>query len=235
MDQDTVQALFSAFIVVATMLLVGFPVHEALHAWTAMKLGDNTARFMGRVTLDPRAHFDQMGGLILAATAVLNALNIFGLLFGYAKPTPVNPMNMRHGRQGHALVAFAGPASNLVIAIIVAIPMRLVWHSDMAYQIIVENPLGRLFFDVGGVGWMLLTLNVLLFIFNLIPVPPLDGWSVLKGIVPASFARQLEDLEIQYANVIPMLFFGVLLLLWLSGGTILGSFITGTARLLLGV
>ena len=74
MGQDVVQALFSAFIVVATMLLVGFPVHEALHAWTAMKLGDNTARFMGRVTLDPRAHFDQMGGLILTATAVLSEL-----------------------------------------------------------------------------------------------------------------------------------------------------------------
>jgi Zn-dependent protease len=235
MDQDTVQALFSAFIVVATMLLVGFPVHEALHAWTAMKLGDNTARFMGRVTLDPRAHFDQMGGLILAATAVLNALNIFGLLFGYAKPTPVNPMNMRHGRQGHALVAFAGPASNLVIAIIVAIPMRLVWHSDMAYQIIVENPLGRLFFDVGGVGWMLLTLNVLLFIFNLIPVPPLDGWSVLKGIVPASFARQLEDLEIQYANVIPMLFFAVLIVIWVGGGGFLGTLIFDIVLFLLGL
>ena len=209
MDQEVVQALFSAFIVVAVMLLVGFPVHEALHAWTAMKLGDNTARFMGRVTLDPRAHFDQTGGLILAATAVLNALNVFGLLFGYAKPTPVNPMNMRHGRQGHALVAFAGPASNLVIAVFTAIPMRLVYHSDSAYEIIVENRLGSLFWEV---GWMLLTLNVLLFIFNLIPIPPLDGWSVLKGIVPTNIARQLENLEIQYASVIPMVFFGFIYL-----------------------
>jgi Zn-dependent protease len=232
MDQEVVQALFSAFIVVATMLLVGFPVHEALHAWTAMKLGDNTARFMGRVTLDPRAHFDQMGGLILAVTAVLNALNIFGLLFGYAKPTPVNPMNMRYGRRGHALVAFAGPASNLIIAAIVAIPMRLAWHSGSAYEIIVENRLGSLFWDV---GWLLLTLNVLLFIFNLIPIPPLDGWAVLKGIVPVSFARQLEDLEIRYANVIPMLFFGVLLVIWIGGGGILGDLIYGIVRFLLGV
>ncbi len=232
MDQDVVQALFSAFIVIATMLLVGFPVHEGLHAWTAMKLGDNTARFMGRVTLDPRAHFDQFGGLILAATAVMNALGIFGLLFGYAKPTPVNPMNMRYGRQGHALVAFAGPASNLVIALIVAIPMRLVWQSDMAFEIIVENPLGSLFWEV---GWMLLTLNILLFIFNLIPVPPLDGWSVLKGIVPSQFARQLEDLEIQYANVIPMLFFGVLLVIWIGGGGILGDVIFSIVRFLLGI
>ena len=232
MDQDVVQALFSAFIVVATMLLVGFPVHEALHAWTAMKLGDNTARFMGRVTLDPRAHFDQMGGLILTATAVLNALGIFGLLFGYAKPTPVNPMNMRHGRQGHALVAFAGPASNLVIAVIVAVPMRLVWHSDLAFEIIIENRLGSLFWEV---GWMLLTLNVLLFIFNLIPIPPLDGWSVLKGIVPRDLAIRLEDLEIQYASVIPMLFFGVLIVIWVGGGGFLGSFISDIVFFLIGI
>ena len=232
MDQDVVQALFSAFIVVATMLLVGFPVHEALHAWTAMKLGDNTARFMGRVTLDPRAHFDQTGGLILAGTALLNALGIFGLLFGYAKPTPVNPMHMRHGRQGHALVAFAGPASNLVIAIIVAVPMRLVWHSDAAYDLIVVNPLTSLFWDVGE---LLLTLNILLFIFNLIPVPPLDGWAVLKGIVPRELAIRLEDLEIQYANVIPMLFFGVLLLIWVGGGGILGTLINEIIVLLLGI
>ena len=121
MDQDVVQALFSAFIVVATMLLVGFPIHEGLHAWTAMRLGDNTARWMGRVSLDPRVHFDQMGALILAVTAVFSAVG-GGLLFGWAKPTPVNPMNMRYGRQGHALVAFAGPASNMVIAVIVAVP-----------------------------------------------------------------------------------------------------------------
>ena len=232
MDQEGVQALFSAFIVVAAMLLVGFPVHEALHAWTAMKLGDNTARFMGRVTLDPRAHFDQTGGLILAGTAVLNALGIFGLLFGYAKPTPVNPMNMRYGRQGHALVAFAGPASNIVIAVLVAVPMRLARGNADAVEFILENPLGGLFWQV---GWLLLTLNILLFIFNLIPIPPLDGWAVLKGIVPTSFARQLEDLEIQYANVIPMLFVGVLLVIWIGGGGILGDVIYGIVRFLLGV
>ena len=232
MDQEVVQALFSAFIVVATMLLVGFPVHEALHAWTAMKLGDNTARFMGRVTLDPRVHFDQTGGLILAGTAVLNALGIFGLLFGYAKPTPVNPMNMRHGRRGHALVAFAGPASNLVIAVIVAIPMRWARGNADAVDFILDNPLGGLFWEV---GWLLLTLNVLLFIFNLIPIPPLDGWAVLKGIVPSSFARQLEDLEIQYASVIPMLFFGVLLVIWIGGGGLLGDVIYGIVRFLLGI
>ncbi len=227
MDQNTVQALFSAFIVVAVMLLVGFPVHEALHAWTAQRLGDNTARWMGRVTLDPRAHFDQTGGLILGITAVLNALGVFGLLFGYAKPTPVNPANMRHGRQGHALVAFAGPASNIVIALIVAVPMRVVLSSYDSYRFVVDNPLGSLFWQVGS---LLLVLNILLFIFNLIPIPPLDGWAVLKGIVPTPTARQLEDLEFRYANMIPMLFFGVLLVIWIGGGGFLGTLIYGIAR-----
>ena len=233
MDQDVVQALFSAFIVVAIMLLVGFPVHEALHAWTAMKLGDNTARWMGRVSLDPRVHFDQIGGLILAATAILNALEVFNLLFGYAKPTPVNPMNMRYGRQGHALVAFAGPASNLVVAVIVAIPLRIVLsNDDLIRFVFFENRLAELFFDVGE---LLLRLNILLFIFNLIPIPPLDGWAVLKGIVPTQFARQLEDLEFRYANVIPMLFFGVLLVIWVGGGGFLGTFIYGIRDFLLGI
>ena len=231
MDQEVVQALFSAFIVVAVMLLVGFPVHEFMHAWTAMKLGDNTARWMGRVTLDPRVHFDQTGGLILAATAVLNALGIFGLLFGYAKPTPVNPINMRYGRQGHALVAFAGPASNIVIAVIVAIPMRIVLANGDLIRFVIDNPLGSLFWEV---GWLLLVLNILLFIFNLIPVPPLDGWAVLKGIVPRELAFRMEDLEIQYANVIPMLFFGVLLVIWVGGGGLLGTVIYGIADVLLG-
>jgi Zn-dependent protease len=141
-------------------------------------------------------------------------------------------MNMRHGRQGHALVAFAGPASNIVIAILVAIPMRWARTDAAAVDFILDNPLGGLFWEV---GWMLLTLNVLLFIFNLIPIPPLDGWSVLKGIVPGTFARQLEDLEIQYANVIPMLFFGVLIVIWVGGGGFLGTLINNIVRFLLGV
>lgn len=231
MDQITAEALFSAFIVVATMLLVGFPVHEALHAWTAMKLGDNTARWMGRVTLDPRVHFDQMGGLILAGTAVFNAFG-GGILFGWAKPTPVNPANMRYGRQGHALVAFAGPASNIVVAVVVAIPLRLIIHNNEWARFVFENPLLDMFF---GAGVLLLQLNILLFIFNLVPIPPLDGWSVLKGIVPRSVARSMSELEIRYASMIPMLFMGFILLIFISGGSILGTFIYGIRDFLLGI
>ena len=231
MELDS-QALFSAFIVVATMLLVGFPVHEGLHAWTAMKLGDNTARWMGRVTLDPRAHFDQMGGLILGVTAIFNAVG-GGILFGWAKPTPVNPINLRHGRRGHALVAFAGPASNLVVAVIVAIPLRLILgNDDLIRFVFFENRLAELFFDAAE---LLLRLNILLFIFNLLHIPPLDGWSVLKGIVPQQMARRMTELEIQYANVIPLLFFGVILIIFFTGGSVLGSFIYGIRDFLLGI
>ena len=103
-------------IVVAIMLLVGFPVHEFAHALAAYRLGDSTARFMGRLTLNPVAHFDPLGGILLAVTFIGSS---FG--FGWAKPTPVNPRNLEGGRYGEAIVAAAGPISNLVLAIAAAL------------------------------------------------------------------------------------------------------------------
>lgn len=232
MDLETTRALFSAFIVVASMLLVGFPIHEYMHAWAAYRLGDNTARYMGRLTLDPRVHFDTLGGSILALTGILTAFG-GGILFGWAKPTPVNPMNLANGRRSEALVAFAGPLSNLVVAVLVAIPMRVVLSNrEWAFFVLQENDLARLFFDV---GWLLLGLNILLFIFNLIPVPPLDGWRVLTGIVPGRTYYQLRELEQRYANIIPMLFMGLILLIFLSGSTFLGGLIGGIRNVLLGI
>jgi Zn-dependent protease len=231
MDAEVGQALFSAFIVVAVMLLVGFPIHEAMHAWTAWRLGDNTARWMGRVTLDPRAHFDQMGGLFLALTAAFGALSGGGLLFGWAKPTPVNPLNLRHGRRGHALVAFAGPGSNLVMAALVAIPIRVV-EANLDWWLTVQRT--ALLELAWNVLWLLLLLNIVLFIFNLLPIPPLDGWSVVGGIVPAQMAYRMHQLEVQYANILPMLFFGFVVILFISGGTLLGPLVTGLAELLVG-
>jgi Zn-dependent protease len=231
MDPELGRELFSAFIVVAVMLLVGFPVHEFMHAWTAYRLGDSTARWEGRVSLDPRVHFDQTGGLILILTAAVGALTGGGLLFGWAKPTPVNPMNLRHGRRGHALVAFAGPASNLVTAAAVAVPLRFI-EGDLDRLLYVrQTPLLDLAYSV---LILLLGLNIVLFLFNLLPVPPLDGWSVVKGIVPASMAYRMREIEVQYANIIPVLFLGVVIVLFVSGGTFLGPLINGLADLLLG-
>jgi Zn-dependent protease len=226
------QDLFAAFIVVATMLLVGFPVHEALHAWTAYRLGDNTARFMGRVSLDPRVHFDPLGGGILAVTAIFSSIGAGGLLFGWAKPTPVNTWNLRYGHRGHGLVAFAGPASNLVVAILVAIPLRLVLEVDDLGRMVADSELLLLFFRAGE---LLLNLNILLFIFNLVPIPPLDGWAVVQGIVPRDVADRMDQLTAQYANMIPIVFLGFILVLFLTGGALLGPLIFGIRDVLLGL
>jgi Zn-dependent protease len=231
-DAELGRELFSAFIVVAVMLLVGFPIHEAMHAWTASRLGDDTARWAGRVTLDPRVHFDQLGGVVLGLTAVLGALSGAGLLFGWAKPTPVNPMNLREGRRGHALVAFAGPASNLVIAAIVAVPLRLIIHNESWLVYFLQTPLLDLTLSV---LLLLLDLNIVLFIFNLVPIPPLDGWSALKGIVPEVGAYRMRQFEIQYASVMPTIFLGFVAILFVTSGAFLGPLIDGIRSLLLGV
>ena len=114
--------LLASIIVVAIMLLVGFPVHEFSHALAAYRLGDSTARFMGRLTLNPIVHFDPLGGILLAVTMLSGT----GFAFGWAKPTPVNPRNLEYGRWGEAIVAAAGPISNLVLAIAAAIPLRYI-------------------------------------------------------------------------------------------------------------
>ena len=224
--------IVAALITVVIMLLVGFPVHEFMHAWAAYRLGDNTARWQGRLTLDPRVHFDMFGGIILAFTAVTSAAIGGGFLFGWAKPTPVNPMNIANGRRGEAVVAFAGPFSNLVVAAIVALPLRIIWSVDELATVVFESDVLRLAVDV---GLTLLTLNILLFIFNLIPVPPLDGWKVLSGIVPSNVAYRMRELEVRYANVIPLVFMGVILFIFLSGRSFLGGIIFGIRDLLVGI
>src|SRR5262245_60469288 len=123
--------LLYALLAVGIMLLVGFPVHEFSHAFAAYRLGDSTARWQGRLTLNPIIHFDMVGGLLLVASALLSQGRFF---FGYAKPTPVNPLNLQGGRRGEALVAAAGPLSNLVMAAIVAVPLRIVLNSFELYR-----------------------------------------------------------------------------------------------------
>lgn len=224
--------IVAALITVIIMLLVGFPVHEFMHAWAAYRLGDSTARWQGRLTLDPRVHFDMFGGLVLAFTAVSSAALGGGILFGWAKPTPVNPMNIANGRRGEALVAVAGPLSNLVIAAIVAIPMRIVLGAPELWSTVLQSDVLRLVFDV---GLFLLALNILLFVFNMLPVPPLDGWKVLGGIVPSDIAYRMREFEIRYANVIPLLFMGVILIIFFSGASFLGEIIFTIRNLLLGI
>jgi Zn-dependent protease len=196
--------LFYSLTAVAIMLLVGFPVHEYLHAYAAYRLGDSTARWQGRLTLDPRVHFDPFGGTLL----VISALFSSGFFLGFAKPTPVNPMNLRNGRHGEALVAAAGPLSNLVLAAIVALPLRFVIDSPDLLRQVFTNQLYEFLFNV---SYFFVLINVSLFVFNLLPVPPLDGWRVLLGLISPRLAYQLRGFEQQYAMIIPFAFLAVIL------------------------
>jgi Zn-dependent protease len=193
--------IVQALIAVAVMLLVGFPVHEYSHALAAYRLGDSTARYRGRMTLDPRKHFDPLGGGMLIVSALLSSF-----FLGWAKPTPVNPMNLQGGRRGEALVAAAGPVSNLILAAVVAVPLRLVTTNDGLMLTVVTNTFAAVVYNV---AFMWVLINLSLFVFNLLPVPPLDGWKVLLGLVDARTAWSLRQVE-QYAIflLIVILLFG---------------------------
>jgi Zn-dependent protease len=222
--------IVSALVAVIIMLLVGFPIHEFLHAWSAYRLGDNTARWQGRLSLDPRVHFDPFGGTMLAITALLSSVQGGFFAFGWAKPTPVNPMNLNGGRRGEALVAAAGPLSNLVLATIAAIPLRFIIHSpDLAPRFVIGDGIESLIFSV---GLAFLMINILLFLFNLIPIPPLDGWGVLVGLVPARTSYQLREFQHRYAAIIPFAFLAFILI---GGGTIISPILVTIRNLLLGI
>ncbi len=181
-------------IVVAIMLLVGFPVHEFAHALAAYRLGDSTARFMGRLTLNPIAHFDPLGGILLAVTFIGSS---FG--FGWAKPTPVNPSNLEGGRRGEAIVALAGPLSNLVLAIAAALPLRyLIANPDLARQLPAM---------VLQVLLLFVLINLVLMVFNLFPIPPLDGSKVLFALLPPQVAWRWRPMLEQYGFILLLLVF----------------------------
>ncbi|HJW21947.1 MAG TPA: site-2 protease family protein [Candidatus Limnocylindrales bacterium] len=200
------EAMVVRVIVIAVFLLVAFPIHEFSHALAAYRLGDSTARLFGRLTLNPIVHFDPIGGSLLAITLLLGS----GLAFGWAKPTPVNPRNLQGGRWGEAIVAAAGPISNLVLAVVAALPLRYMLAAGMDLPL-VEEALA-----------LLVSINLLLMVFNLIPVPPLDGGAVLFAFLPPQTAWQLRPILAQYGLVIL-----ILLIFPIFGGTsLLGEIIT---------
>lgn len=189
------ETLVPIVIVIAIMLLVAFPIHEFAHAWAAHRLGDSTAKLFGRLTLNPIAHFDPVGGTILALSFLLSG---GGFAFGWAKPTPVNPSNLQGGRRGEALVAAAGPISNLLLAAGAAIPLRFLL-SDAGAGLNVMILVQTLFFFV--------LINVILMIFNLFPVPPLDGSKVLFAFLPPRQAWQWRPILEQYGFLLIIVLF----------------------------
>ncbi len=178
-------SLIPALIAVAIILLVSFPIHEFSHALAADRLGDRTARYMGRLSLDPRVHFDPLGGGLLVLSALVG-----GIFIGWAKPTPVNPNNLEGGHRGEAMVAAAGPLSNLVMAALVAIAVRIIAGLNLLDPL--TSSLDRTVYLVIS---DLVLINVFLFIFNLLPIPPLDGYKVLLGLVSPRTAWQIRQYE----------------------------------------
>jgi Zn-dependent protease len=208
-----------AFFLLALVISISF--HEFFHAWSAYEMGDPTARNLGRMTLNPIRHFDPLGAIMIVF------MSISGYGIGWGKPVPVNPYNMRaHPRIGMGLTSVAGPFSNLVLATIFAIPLRLVSSMPALLQAFL---------------YVMVVTNVSLAIFNLIPLPPLDGFGVLQGILATFRARWAYDLGNtldRLAPYGPVLLLGLLSLGWFTGlnpvGRIMGPPINALMRLLLG-
>ena len=190
------QQLLEELVAVAIFILVAFPVHEFSHALAAFRLGDSTARWQGRLTLNPIVHFDPLGGGLLVVSALIG-----GVFIGWAKPTPVNPYNLRYGRRGESIVALAGPLSNLVMGAIVAIPVRIIAMSPSMVDTVYSNAISAFVFETAG---YFVLINVFLMVFNLLPIPPLDGWRVLLGLVDARTAYNLRAFE-QYGFLVLIL------------------------------
>ena len=180
---DFVQLLTGFFV-----LLVSLTVHEAAHAWSADRLGDPTARSLGRLSLNPAVHVDLIGTIVFPLIALATNLP----LIGWAKPVPVNPARLGVGwRQKFMLIAAAGPASNVVFAVIAAIVLRVLAPVDATGDLIAVSVVNR--FE--PLLRLAVYVNVLLAVFNMVPVPPLDGGNVLAGLLRGPVARMYDRLR----------------------------------------
>ena len=207
-------------------LVVGIAFHEFCHAAAASALGDNTARRLGRLSLNPLRHLDPFGTLLLFLAG-----------FGWGKPVPVNTYALRNGpRMGMAVVAAAGPLSNLLIAAIVAVPIRLGWTPWRNPFAFIGSTAGwemtdylGLFFSAG------VLFNVILAVFNMIPLAPLDGFKVALGLLPLDLARPLAQLERYGMAILMILFFMPFFFGYSPLGEIMVPAVQGLSEILTGV
>lgn len=184
-----VAALLLAFV---ASMLVGLSFHEFSHAAVADRLGDRTARRSGRLTLNPRAHIDPMGALMVLLVG-----------FGWARPTPVNPDATANPRLSMVLVALGGPVSNLVLAFAAGLPLRF---GLLEYTRQLQTGFDPAYLVGFALSWFVY-INVLLAVFNLLPLAPLDGFKVVLGLLPRDLSRKAEQLERWGPGLLMLLFF----------------------------
>ena len=185
------EARIGQFILYMVALIFSLSVHEAMHAWMSNRFGDDLAHSQGRVSLSPVTHVDPLGTLLFPAIAFFTGAPALG----WARPTPVNPLRWREKRKANFWVSIAGVLGNFAIAIVVGLIIRVLYHTgqipaDDATMAAVFALL-RVFFEM----------NVGLAIFNLFPIPPLDGSKILASILPESFGSAIESIE-QYGYII---------------------------------
>lgn len=209
---DAPQAFLILIAAFLFSMLVGLSFHEFSHAFVADRLGDRTPRLAGRLTLNPRAHLDPVGSAMILFVG-----------FGWARPVPVNPNNTANPQRSMALIASAGPLSNLLLATLAGIPIRVgivpFWHPFVAPVNVdyfagrwTETPQDLIGLFLGTV----VLLNVLLAVFNLVPLPPLDGFRVLMGLVPRELIQPMARLEAWGPGLLMLL----IMLPFISGGSL---------------
>jgi Zn-dependent protease len=202
MTPKTVEIVYQ---VIAFMFAIS--VHESAHAWTASRCGDPTARMLGRVSLNPIRHIDPIGTVLLPLIAVITHIP----MLGWAKPTPVDPRNFRNPVMDDILTSVAGPVSNFIVATIAVLLLGFISLSSPAGRSIVQgvdNGSNSILIPTTGILFAMLEINVLLAVFNLIPIPPLDGSHVLRHFLSDSVRMVYDRIGI----------FGLIALVYLGGG-----------------
>jgi len=197
------------FILTLSIFFLAVIVHEYTHGWVAWKLGDSTAKRAGRLTMNPLVHIDPIGTIVLPLILIITHSPV---IFGWAKPVPVNFYNLRNPKRDMVWVGLAGPSANIILAVLLSFILKA--------SIISQNPLFLLIIDSA------IIINLVLAVFNILPIPPLDGSKVAMGMLP-------RQISIQYAKLEPYGFIIIFFLLYLGVvGTVIWPIVFFLAQLL---